>query len=491
MELNIQRYTLPPENELRIEVSPSQPAFLRLLSGSAEIGGIELSDEKLYTLYPSRQLAVFTWYGAELALSGGSVSTSTISASAAPVSASSESGATTTDGSSSLSSSSSSSSSTQTIIPAVVNVYSSADSQIPLYANLHQRLEARRDEAKLSSFNGPRVMIVGPVDSGKSSLSRILLSYACRLGRSPTFVDLDIGQGEISIPGTISASPLDRLCLSAEDGLVHTTPIVFSFGHVTPGEYVPLYKNHVARLSDIINRRMNNDEIARCSGLVCNTMGWIDGEGYEIIVDAIRTLMCDVIVVMGNDRLFAQLSTEVANIKFPVATSAAAIASGVASATKSVTVVKLSRPGGVVDRPTGYRREARKARFKDYFYGSYRLQGLPSQLSPQVISVKFDDVIILKVGGPPPDAGLVPIGKTSTLSPLRTQIVNPGPALVNHVLGVSFATNEAQVPHMNVAGFVHVRSVKMDTKIMQIMLPTGSQLPYKYLILGSTVWVEA
>ena len=487
MELNIQRYTLAAENELRIEVSPTQPAFLRLLSGSAEIGGVELSDEKLYTLYPSRQLAVFSWYGAEIALSGGTISGSTASISAAPVSASSESSVSATDGAAG----SAAPQNTPTIIPAVVNVYSSADSQIPLYANLHQRLEARRDEAKLSSFNGPRVIIVGPVDSGKSSLSRILLSYACRLGRSPTFVDLDIGQGEISIPGSISASPLDRLCLSAEDGYIHSTPIVFSFGHTTPGDFVPLYKNHVARLSDIVNRRMNNDEIARCSGLICNTMGWIDGEGYEIIVDAIKTLMCDVIVVMGNDRLFAQLSTEVANIKFPVATSAAAISSGVASSMKSVTVVKLSRPGGVVDRAVGYRREARKARFKDYFYGSYKLQGIPSQLSPQVVSVKFDDVIILKVGGAAADAGLVPIGKTSTLSPLRTQIVNPGPALVNHVLGVSFATNEAQVPHMNVAGFVHIRSVKMDTRILQVMLPTGTQLPYKYLILGSTIWVEA
>ena len=479
-EHNIQRFSLLSENELRIEVSPSQPAFLRLLSGSAEIGGVELSEEKVYTLYPSRQLAVFTWYGAEVSLSGGTIS-NTIASITAPI--------TNTNTNTSDNTSIDTSINLQ-ITPAVVNVYCSSDSQIPIYANLHQRLEARRDEAKLAGIHGPRVLVVGPIDSGKSSLCRILLSYACRLGRSPTFVDLDIGQGEISIPGTISASPLDRLCLSAEDGLVHCTPIVFSFGHVSPGDYVPLYKNHVSRLSEIVNRRMNNDEIARCSGLICNTMGWIDGAGYEIIVDAVKSLQCDIIIVMGNDRLFAQLSTEVANIKFPVIASSSN-ASGVSSSTKSVTVVKLSRPGGVVDRPIGYRREARKSRFKDYFYGSYKVQGLPSQLSPQVISVKFDDVIILKVGGAIADAGLVPIGKTSTLSPLRTQTVNPGPALVNHVLGVSFATNEAQVPHMNVAGFVHVRSVKTDTRIMQVMIPTGTQLPYKYLILGSTIWVEA
>jgi polynucleotide 5'-kinase involved in rRNA processing len=34
---------------------------------------------------------------------------------------------------------------------------------------------------------------VGPTDSGKSSLSKILLNYAVRCGWAPTAVDLDIG----------------------------------------------------------------------------------------------------------------------------------------------------------------------------------------------------------------------------------------------------------------------------------------------------------
>lgn len=36
--------------------------------------------------------------------------------------------------------------------------------------------------------------IVGPTDSGKSSLSKILLNYAVRCGWAPTAVDLDIGE---------------------------------------------------------------------------------------------------------------------------------------------------------------------------------------------------------------------------------------------------------------------------------------------------------
>jgi polyribonucleotide 5'-hydroxyl-kinase len=34
--------------------------------------------------------------------------------------------------------------------------------------------------------------VVGPTDVGKSTLMRILLNYATRLGRRPLFVDLDV-----------------------------------------------------------------------------------------------------------------------------------------------------------------------------------------------------------------------------------------------------------------------------------------------------------
>ena len=42
---------------------------------------------------------------------------------------------------------------------------------------------------------GPVVMIVGPTDSGKTSLCKLLVNYAVRMGRRPVFVDLDVGQG--------------------------------------------------------------------------------------------------------------------------------------------------------------------------------------------------------------------------------------------------------------------------------------------------------
>lgn len=61
-----------------------------------------------------------------------------------------------------------------------------------------------------------KVMIVGETDSGKSTLANILTAYAVRLGRCPTFVDLDVGQGMITIPGAIAAAALDSNSMSVE-----------------------------------------------------------------------------------------------------------------------------------------------------------------------------------------------------------------------------------------------------------------------------------
>ena len=51
---------------------------------------------------------------------------------------------------------------------------------------------------------------MGPQDVGKSTLCRILLNYAVRMGRAPIFVDLDVGQGEISVPTTLGANLVER-----------------------------------------------------------------------------------------------------------------------------------------------------------------------------------------------------------------------------------------------------------------------------------------
>jgi polyribonucleotide 5'-hydroxyl-kinase len=59
------------------------------------------------------------------------------------------------------------------------------------YANLHFALEKLRQQAEDTKSNGPRVLILGSEDAGKTSLAKILASYSVRQGRCPILVDLD------------------------------------------------------------------------------------------------------------------------------------------------------------------------------------------------------------------------------------------------------------------------------------------------------------
>jgi polyribonucleotide 5'-hydroxyl-kinase len=78
---------------------------------------------------------------------------------------------------------------------------------MPSYLNTHVSIETMRQNAVSQNINGPRVsftslnnsqsiqiMIMGPPNSGKSALSRMLVSYAARLGRQPLLVDLDMAE---------------------------------------------------------------------------------------------------------------------------------------------------------------------------------------------------------------------------------------------------------------------------------------------------------
>ena len=56
---------------------------------------------------------------------------------------------------------------------------------------------------------------VGPTDVGKSTVCRLLLNYAVRLGRKPIYVDLDVGQvTDESYAAAASLQPLSWKCMS-------------------------------------------------------------------------------------------------------------------------------------------------------------------------------------------------------------------------------------------------------------------------------------
>lgn len=61
----------------------------------------------------------------------------------------------------------------------------------------------------------------------------MLLSWAAKQGWRPTFVDLDVGQGSITIPGCIAAAPIE-MPLDPVEGFPLDMALVYYYGHASP-----------------------------------------------------------------------------------------------------------------------------------------------------------------------------------------------------------------------------------------------------------------
>ncbi|KAJ6370020.1 hypothetical protein OIU76_028313 [Salix suchowensis] len=416
----IRQVKLEKESELRIEVANDTPLRLRLLNGTAEIFGTELPPQIWLTFPPHFKFAVFTWYGATIEMDG----------------------TTETD-------------------------YTADETPMVSYVNVHAVLDGRRNQAKASpeSSQGPRVIVVGPTDSGKSTLSRMLLSWAAKQGWKPTFVDLDIGQGSITAPGCIAATPIE-LPIDPVEGISLEMPLVYFYGHTTPSLNVDLYKALVKELAQILERQFTGNAESRASGMVINTMGWIEGVGYELILHAIDTFNANVVLVLGQEKLFSMLRD-------------------VLKSKPNVDVLKLQKSGGVVSRSSKFRQKSRSYRIREYFYG------IANDLSPHSNIANFSDLFVYRIGGgPQAPRSALPIGAEPVANPLRVAPVNIDRDLLHVVLAVSYAQEPDQIVSSNVAGFIYVTDIDLQRRKITYLSPTAGELPSKYLVMGTLTWLE-
>ena len=297
--------TLRPGEEFRFEVPSNDIATITLVSGSAEIFGAEMASNRVYC-FTSTQQAVFSWHGCTLQVEG-------------------QTG----------------------------HSYVASETPMASFLELHGELDARRNAARAAGTDGPRVMIAGPADTGKSSLCRILANYLARSGHSGTLVDFDLEHGELLVPGTISAVPISRP-LDIEGSTEDLCPFAYWLGHTSAAAHLTHLKVLISSLGQAVRARHEAEPASRAGGLIINTSGWVEAAGYDLLLQQANELRADVLIVLGDDRLHSQLL-------------------GYAGASPlRPHVVKLSKSGGVITRSPQTRSRAQKERIDEYLYGPTR-----------------------------------------------------------------------------------------------------------------------
>lgn len=416
-------FQLEAEQELRFEIPADVTnACLTLESGAAELFGVELARKRSYPLSPSFNAAVFTWHGATVALDA----------------------------------------------PESVMAYTATDTPMPSYVCAHAVLQSMRDVAAANQSSGPRAVVVGPRDCGKTTLVSLLAAYCVKQNNEAVVVDADPSGGGVAgiIAGSIGVSVVKHLDLD-EGGLVHDKVLPFTVGHSSPRDNRAVSEASFDALGRVVDKVLASPLCKTHTGCIVDTSGDVDGkDGADLVVYVAKALRANVVFVLGAERLHAAIGATFEN-----------------SGTETVL---LSKSGGVVSRDDVNRAKMQWTRVRHYFYGA------DNSFKPFTIVVDSSQVSIMKVGGTVsvvPDS-VLPAGAESSLDPLKPVPITSLDELLHRVLAVSQAEREEDVPTAPLYGFVHVTKVDSERNSLTVLSPSPGKLPSRFLIAGDLKWIE-
>lgn len=438
---------LPARSELRFEVAFAKSYRIRLIRGTAEIFGSELAPSTTYT-FSGTKGAVFTWHGCTLELQGE-----------------------------------------------VESEYVGSETEAMVeWMNVHGMLETVRDDSgtERDGNGGPRVLVVGPDDSGKTSLVKCLTGWSMKMGRTTTVVNVDPREGLLSIPSSFSAVTMGGMLdiedgwgsspVSGPTGVPVKTPLVYHFPFASPEDNGRMFKPIITRAALAVTSRLEEDSEAKQSGIIIDTPGSLNQPkgGYDLLMHVISEFSINIVLTLGSERLYNDLLRRFANPKSPDDT---------------VHVFRVAKSGGAVARDEAVMRQVRQHQIKTYFFGDSR-----TQLSPHGQWWDFGDLSIYKAVDPTTSHSQLSFmpgtdhdedtsagqGASNVL-----EKVTPSQGMVNAILSVKFCLGKSPVDSVRdscVMGFVYVAEVDETRKKVRFLAPHPSRWGDRALVWGN--WPE-
>nr|POE51843.1 mrna cleavage and polyadenylation factor clp1 [Quercus suber] len=331
---------LAPQNEWRFEAAFSKPYNIKLVSGQAELFGIELAPNQTYSLAGTKGV-IFTWTGCTLDITGEAESE-----------------------------------------------YAGQETGYAVeWLSLHGMLESVRDDP---INGGPRILVVGPDHVGKSSLTRTVAAWAVKVGRTPTVVNLDSREGVLAPPGSLTATTVSSQVdvehgfgisgISGPSAAPQKAPLVYSYPYISPLERPEVFKAVVTRMALSVTNKLEEDPQAKQGGILIDTPGPLNDpkSSYELLNHVIAEFSVNLILSIGSERLYNDLSKRYG-------------ASSARPSDEPITILRLTKPSGAVERDAAFLKSTRTQQIRRYFFGTPK-----EPLNPHSHAVNFADLAIFR-----------------------------------------------------------------------------------------------
>ncbi|AAZ11928.1 pre-mRNA cleavage complex II Clp1-like,conserved, putative [Trypanosoma brucei gambiense DAL972] len=289
---------------------------------------------------------------------------------------------------------------------------------------------------------GPRVLVVGDVNTGKSSLCRSLANMAVASQvHGVALVDVDVGQQGITCPGSVATAFVDNY-LPIDEGFNTVMPLTAFFGDKTVnastrGRYLDLCAS-LAR--GIISFSLATPKFA-AGGVIVNTMGWVTDMGLDLLFQLLSVFSITHVVVCGSgNKLTETLRNAVIDEK--------------------IIFLKYPKQTGVFKRKGNVRDSWRAEQIVSYFQGTKRTPLLSYRAVCYVKDVHF--IHALK------------------LEPLSWKDVEP-----LSLAAVSWTDSLEAVNDINVAGFIVL--LEVGETFFSFLSPVAGTLPKPFILVSPTI----
>lgn len=140
-------------------------------------------------------------------------------------------------------------------------------------------------------------------------------------------------------------------------------------------------------------------------------------------------------IVLGHERLYSDMNR-------------------IYGSKQKVSVVKLSKSGGVVERDRQFKIRLQRTKIHEYFYGTPKCE-----LSPYSMLVNHDDIKIWRVGDVIAPSSALPLGMDSSSNETQLVKVDNYDMCLHSILAIvniDQTEPENRILENNVAGFIYV-----------------------------------